>query len=189
VVPSHWYDTNQYQETGLETLRAVTILDKKSSRTVDNFPFTHIMLVNSKDGQTSSGLKKAIRLCKNVKSDAENEGKSINFPSFDIAATMYHADTNALGANVYYELSVLAETQRFLDYLTMNEVEAKKLLVPDGSRPIFDDQAKLAGLRSLSLEMDDLLRSVAMEQNPYLGSEPSLSAGRATIQTVFVPTN
>ena len=67
-----------------------------------------------------------------------------------------------------YELGILAEAQRFLDYLYHNEAFAKSLYVPDGSRIIFDTQDKYEGMKKLSVEMDDLLREVAKEQKPGL---------------------
>jgi hypothetical protein len=134
------------------------------------------------------GLKKAIRLCKSVKNDAEEENDtSITLPSFDIAATMYHADRRALSAGAAYELAILAEAQRFLDYLTMNQSEAVKLRVPDGSRVIFDTPQKLAGLRALSVEMDDLLREVAKEQSQSLAfGKPTLEQARAAVGGIFI---
>ena len=151
-------------------------LNTKVPETLDNLPFLHIKRVHERDAKTLGGLKKSIRLCKNVKSDAKSDGKTINLPSFDIAAIMYHADLAALLTGAVYELGILAETQRYLDWATTNESEAVKLLVPDGSRPILDTRAKLDGLRTLSVEMDDLAREVAKEQglSPVLG-EPSLS--------------
>jgi dipeptidyl aminopeptidase/acylaminoacyl peptidase len=134
------------------------------------------------------GLKKAIRLCKNVKNDAIDEGKKIAFPSFDIAATMYHADLSALQRCRYYEMAVLAETQRFLDYLYHNPGEAKALYVPDGSRRIFDTDEKYEGLKTLSIEMDDLAREVAKEQSSVLRTMDSvpLYESRETLRNAMI---
>lgn len=187
VVPSHWFDTVDYQTTLEEHDRGVTILNKKVPITIDNVPFLHIKRINDRDTQTMGGLKKAIRLCKNVKNDAEEEGTVIGLPSFDIASTMYHADPKALAVGAFYELGILAETQRFLDYLTQNEEEAKKLYVPDGSRKIFDTQEKLRGLRALSIEMDDLLTEVAKEQVPNLGPKPTWYDSRAALAKSVIP--
>jgi hypothetical protein len=188
VVASHWYNTAAYQASGQEHDRAVTILDKKAQQTLDNWPFMHIKRVHERDTLTLGGLKKAIRLCKNVKSDAEDDGTIIQLPSFDIAATMYHANLSALISIAGFELALLAETQRHLDFLTMNEDEAQKLVVPDGSRKIFDSRAKLNGLRSLSLEMDDLVREVAKEQDYLLAliAQPNLQASREAISKAHV---
>lgn len=185
VVPSHWYDTAEYQRTQDERDRAVTIANVKVPETIDNLPFVHIRRIHDRDVTVSGGLKKAIRLCKNVRSDADTE---IAFSSFDLAATMYHANQPALSSGSFYELAILAETQRHLDYLTMNEEAAKQLLVPDGSRRIFDSAAKLVALRQLSIEMDSLARDVAKEQNFTLSlGEPSLVDSRAALSSTYIP--
>lgn len=184
VVPSHWFDNEAYQQSGQEFERSVTIADKKVPETIDNLPFLHIKKVHDADLKTYSGMKKAIRLCKNVKADAESE---IALPSFDIAAMMYHADINALAANQFYELSVLAETQRFVDFLTMNENYAQTLIVPDRSRLIFNTRAKLDALRQLSIELDDLTLQVAREQDVLGRPAADLNTGRQRLKDVLIP--
>jgi hypothetical protein len=173
VVPSHWHDTAAYQQSRQQHDRAVYILNKKTSQTLSNRPFLHIKRVSDRCDEALGGLRKAIRLCKNVKADAIEEGTSISLPSFDIAATMFHADMQALKIGYLYELRILAETQRHLDFLYHNEAYAKALRVPDDSRVIFDTQEKYEGLKKLSMEMDDLLREVAKEQSPLLLREPA----------------
>lgn len=164
VVPSHWYDTADYQRTGQLHDRGVEILDRKAGRTLTNFPFKHIKLVSDRDATAASGLKKAIRLCKNVKADSDRD---IALPSFDLAAIMYHADMAALRMGVFHELAILAETQRHLDYLYHHPDEAKRLYVPDGTRQIFDTESKRNALLSLSCEMDELAKAVANEHDLF----------------------
>lgn len=190
VVPSHWWDTVEYQRSSNERDRGVVILNKKIPETINNLPFLHIARVHERDKEDAQGgLKKAIRLCKNVKNDAIEDGKDIPLPSFDIAAVMYHANHAALTANWIYELAVLAETQRYLDFLYHNKEFAKTLMVPDGSRRIFDTEAKWGGLMTLSIEMDELARQVAKEQNAALRSRDilSLDESRNAISGVRVP--
>lgn len=186
VIPAHWHDTAKYQEGHRDHDRAVTILDKKIMRTLHNFPFLHIALVDARDMETAGSLKKAIRLCKNVRNDADYE---IDLPSFDIAAIMYHADRDALWMGGAHELDILAETQRHLDYLYRNQAYAKTLQVPDGSRLIFDSEAKMTALLSLSCEMDDLIRQVAKEQSVRLALQerPLLAESRSAISSVSLP--
>jgi hypothetical protein len=164
----------------------VTILDHKAMRTIDNLPFLHITLVETMDKAVYGSLKKAIRLCKNVRSDAEHD---IDLPSFDIAALMYHANKDALAAGNIYELNILAETQRHLDFLYSNKDYAFSLKVPDGSRCILDSQAKFGALISLSIEMDDLLRRVANEQSPLLARKElhSLDESRSVLSSLYIP--
>jgi hypothetical protein len=160
VVPAHWYDTVDFQATGKETDRGVYIYNKKTEETIQNFPFMHITRVGVRCDSIGGGLRKAIRLCKNVKADSDCE---IILPSYDIAATMYHADMSALWWGQHNDLAVLTETQRFLDLLARDEELAKSLIVPDGSRKIFDTNDKLTGLLRLSIEIDELVNKVYEE--------------------------
>ncbi|MDR6434322.1 hypothetical protein [Brucella pseudogrignonensis] len=186
VVPSHWYDTAEYQTSSREADRAVTILDKNVPTTIDNWPFLHIQKIHDRDGSVDGGVKKAIRLAKNVKNDAETEGTKIALPSFDIASIMYHADLQALARGSIYELSVLAEAQRHLNFLSNNQSYAMTLAVPDGSRKIIDKAEKFIALQKLSFEFDDLVREVAIEQVRKLGLMPSLQEQRNILQDSYI---
>lgn len=188
VVPSHWHDTSDYQVTWREADRGVKILDKSVPESVLNMPFRHIERIDQRDAQARSGLKKAIRLLKNVKADAIEEGAKIPLPSFDIASVMWHADLRALAAGSVYELAIVAESVRHLDYLARNAAHAKTLLVPDGSRPIFNTVEKLEALIQLSLEMDDLALQVAREQQRALQQlEPSMPQIEEALRRAVVP--
>jgi len=163
VVPAHWYDTKEYQLSGRQADRAVTIYNKKTGETIDNFPFLHIERVGSRCDSINGGLRKAIRLCKNVKADSDRE---IQLSSYDIAAIMYHADMSVLRLGQYSDLAVLSETQRHLNALYQDSITASRLWVPDGSRVIFDTSEKRDWLLRLSIEMDELLKSVYHENFP-----------------------
>ncbi|RQR55960.1 hypothetical protein DIE21_04540 [Burkholderia sp. Bp9140] len=76
---------------------------------------------------------------------------------------MYHADMNALRLGQFTDLAVLAETQRHLDATYNDQEWARKLVVPDGSRRIFDNEKKWRWLLNLSLEIDELLNNVYSE--------------------------
>jgi hypothetical protein len=188
VVPAHWLDTIAYQSSGQEHDRGVTILNKDVPTTLDNLPFLHIKRVTERDTATLGSLKKAIRLSKNVKSDAEEDGRTIGLGSYEIAAILYHADAAALRAGSFYELQILAETQRYLDWLYHNKSEAQKLIVPDGSRQIFDSADKMSGLLTLSVEMDELMKEVGQEQNVLLRfGTPSLQQSREAVAKLYIP--
>lgn len=189
VVPSHWHDTSDYQVTWRETDRGVKILDKSIPESVLNMPFRHIERIDERDVQARSGLRKAIRLLKNVKADAIEEGSKIPLPSFDIASAMWHADLGALAAGSVYELAIVAEAVRHLDYLARNTAHAKTLMVPDGSRPIFNTVEKVEALIQLSLEMDDLALQIGREQDLLLKfAQPSLPQIEEVLRKARVPT-
>lgn len=183
VVPSHWHDTVDYQASRQKHDRAVTILDSHKSITLENWPFVHIKKVRERCDNTGGGLRKSIRLCKNLKAELEAEGQRVSISSFDIASMMYHANMGSLSAGSFYELAILAETQRHLDYLWGNKEEARRLVVPDGSRFIFDTEEKFTGLLHLSVAMDNLLREVAKEQSYLLSlsEKPMLDASREAV--------
>jgi hypothetical protein len=188
VVPAHWYDTADYQSSGREHDRGVTIVNKKVPVTIDNLPFLHIERMNSRDGSTYGGLKKAIRLAKNVKNDAENENVAAQLPSFDIAALLYHADQTALRTGYTYELAILREAQRFFDWCYQNQSAAKLLRTPDGSRIILDSVEKIQGLTAISVELDKLTKEVAKEQlGPFMLGEPSWASIDQVLKSTVVP--
>lgn len=184
VVPSHWYDTKDYQASGRQADRAVTIYNKKTGETIDNLPFLHIERVGTRCDSIGGGLRKAIRLCKNVKADSD---RGIQLSSYDIAAVMYHADMSALRLGQYSDLAVLSETQRHLDALYRDPVAAGKLAVPDGSRLIFDTEEKRTWLLLLSVEMDELLEKVCQENFPsFASSDTSREVKRVLLQALKV---
>jgi hypothetical protein len=163
-VPAHWHDTIDYQKTKQLADRGVTLWDRKLLRSIDNMPFRHIEKLALQDAMTLGGLKKAIRLAKSIKADAQDEGKVIDISSFDIASAVYYADSSALCVGYNFELAILAELQRHLDRLATSFEYARSLTTPDGTRKIFDSDAKLAGVRALSIEVDVLTEAVAREQ-------------------------
>ena len=189
VVPSNWFDTAAYQRSLSEVDRGVHILNKHVPERVLNMPFKHIQQINDRDQQSIGGLKKAIRLCKNVKADAESDGTKIELSSYDIASALWHADMAALTVGISNELAILAEATRFLDDLARRPDYARTLRVPDDSRYVFDSEAKIEGLRLLSLEMDDLSELVAREQSkaPWLWHTPSNGLVFEELRKAYVP--
>lgn len=165
VVPSHWHNTEDYQSTNREPDRAIYILDNKIPTSIFNKPFKHIEKITNKDAITLGGLKKSIRLCKHIKADAAKEGINITLPSFDIAATLWHANSVALISGYTNELAILVEVKRHLTFLHNNRAHTQSLRTPDDTRLIFDSESKFKGLELLLNEVNDLAVEVAKEQN------------------------
>lgn len=123
-----------------------------------------------------------------MKNDAENVASAMQLPSFDIAALMYHANQDALRSGSIYELAILRETQRFLDWCYRNPEAARQLRTPDGSRIILDSEAKAAGLLTISNEMDALAMEVAKEQVSALRTvNPLWSQIDEALRNSYVP--
>lgn len=189
VVPSNWFDTVAYQRTSNEVDRGVHILNKDVPERVLNTPFKHIQQIDTRDQVAAGGLKKAIRLCKNVKADAADDGTKIELSSYDIASALWHADMVALTVGITNELAILAEATRFLDDLVRRQSYARTLRVPDDSRFIFDSDEKLEALRLLSLEMDDLSERVAREQSktPWQWQSPTAAPIFEELKKAYIP--
>jgi hypothetical protein len=188
VVPSHWHDTTDWQSSQQKHDRGVKIFDKGTSATFLNMPFRHIKLIHERDQLVQSGLRKTIRLCKNVKADAENDGKDITVSSYDIAGLMWHCDLSRLIVNPANELQLLMVTQQHLDFLSRNIEYAKSLAAPDGSRFLLDSAAKVNGLVALSTELDDLAIEVAKEQSVALQyKQPTWQDINETLRKSYVP--
>lgn len=164
VVPAIWWDTDQYQLTNVESDRGVAILDNGKHVHIYNSPFVHIKRIKSKCDISNGGLRKSIRMLKNLKADAEAEGHSIGITSYDIASIMYHADAGNLRHNEYYELAVLGETQRWLNLLCSNHEYAKLLEVPNGTRMIFESEQQFIELRKLADAVDLLVSEILDER-------------------------
>lgn len=188
VVPSHWDDNAAYQSSSQEHDRGVTILNKAVPETLGNLPFLHIKRVHDRDTLALGGLKKAIRLTKSVKNDAENESSAAKLPSFDIAALLYHADQTALRSGYTYELAILRETQRFLDWCYQNKEAAKQLKTPDESRCILNTEDKFTALTTISVEMDALAKEVAREQLAGVSfGEPNWTQIDEALRKAYIP--
>ena len=189
VVPAHWNDTAEYQWRRLPHFRGVTIFDSKKWSAIENLPFLHIQKIAERCDSVRGALRMAIRLCKNVKADAGEEGRKIELPSFDIAALMWHLERSALSDGSLYELSVLAAVQEFLDRLYHDDVFARSLETPDGLRKVIDTPAKYGAVRLLSFEFDHLLKEVARECDPYLFGSGHLAhqTYRDGISAVYIP--
>lgn len=187
VVPAHWDDNTTYQALLELHERGVTILDKKVPTTLGNLPFLHIKRVTDRDDACLGSLKKAIRLTKNVKNDADS-ASAAKLPSFDIAALLFHSDQNALKLGGFYELAILAEAQRFFDWCYHNKDQAKLLRTPDNTRAILDSEDKFSGLTAISVELDALTKEVAREQSAQLRySDPSRSQIDQVLKSSLVP--
>ncbi|WP_455947961.1 hypothetical protein [Lelliottia jeotgali] len=164
VVPSLWWNGTQYQSSGEAHDRGVAIYNKEEHSTIKNLPFLHIKMITDACNSTFGGLRKSIRLLKNVKADANEDHESIKLSSYDIAGLMYHADRSILRAGLVTELAILAETQRHLEYLVSNESHAESLRTPDNTRCIIDSPRKFSDLRDLSHEITRLMDKVSREQ-------------------------
>lgn len=162
VIPSHWYDTANYQRTQELKDRGVYIYLKRENDRALNFPFLHIHQIQSKDDMTLGGAKKVIRLLKTLIADYE-DGLEIELSSYDVASLVWHFDNDQLRVQSWNELALLGVAKFGLDGMIANEAHTKALNTPDGTRKIIDKAEKFSGLIKLRNEVNDLVLEVAQE--------------------------
>lgn len=162
VIPCHWHDTSTWQYSGDRKDRGVKILDAKEGATILNMPFLHIDKIHQKDLLCAGGVKKVIRLLKNVSADADiADAKRLS--SYDIAGLVWHFPDNELSVQVWNELALVAVAQSNLERLLANPSIALNLRTPDGSRCILDDTKKFSCLEVLQSELNDLAEQIVSE--------------------------
>jgi hypothetical protein len=161
VVPSHWHNTAAYQRSLQKHDRGVNVWDERLQDTVANMPFLHIKRIGDRCSTCQGGLRKCIRLAKNLKQDAVLEGRQIDLPSYDIAALFWHADHANLNQPAWRELALLDAAQAFVASLVSNPSQAQLLRTPDETRRILDTAQKVAALGALAQELTQLCDDVA----------------------------
>lgn len=164
VVPSHWHNTQKWFDTKDYAYRYVNILDNHAGVTIDNRPFLHIRNVANKCALVGGGLRKVIRLLKNLKYDADAE---IRLSSYDIASIAYHMSDALLRRGPYLDLQLLGTAAAHLATIITNDDYRKSLWVPDGSRQIFDKPEKLSQTIALFGELHSLADEVRQAISPY----------------------
>lgn len=169
VVPAHWVETNEYIKYKLSYDRGINILNKSIPSTFLNLPFKHIQSIEKVCIHLTEGsLRKSIRLCKNIKADLIAEGRSIYLTSYDLASIMYYADKEALKLGKTNALAIVRETQRLFDYLYNNQIYAKAMTTPDGTRRIFDSSNKIDSLLTMSVALDNLVDDLINDLGFYI---------------------
>lgn len=170
VVPAHWHDTTNYQSTGEKHYREIGILDKSIPTVVRNRPFMHMKMINDKDQNTNGGTKKAIRLIKSLRNDADYE---LSLSSYDIASLVWHFDASRLSVSTFQELGIVALTLAAFKELSGDKAKAQSLNTPDGSRKIIDDEQKFRSVQILTSDLEELAIEIAREISPAYRMYPT----------------
>ncbi len=160
VVPSNWFDTNEYARTQLKVVRGVQILDAYAKTRIKNTPFLHNASIDRRDAETGGGLRKAARLMKSLKYDSE----SIELSSYDLVSIACNIRAHRLSVPKERELSILGTCLDFGRSLQADATLRGGISVPDGHRKVFGDgYATVPGLNQLVSELERLAADVLNE--------------------------
>ena len=160
VVPSNWFNTNDYARYQAKIYRGVEILDIKAKRRLKNTPFLHNEYIARKDSRTNGGLRKAARLMKSLKYDSEQ----VELSSYDIVSIAYNIPEERLKIPYGQDLLILDVCLDFCLQLTKNNELRVNVEVPDGHRKVFTEgHATVLGLSQLTAELQGLVADVLNE--------------------------
>lgn len=166
VVPSNWFNSNDYANYGNEIYRGVQVLDKKAMVRNKNFPFLFNYRIENKDKNRNGLTRMLIRLLKTLRADSDDSGIAIDFSSFDICSVVYRYPDSLLVKDLRMPLSILKNLLDWLDIIIQNTEIRNGLKVVDDSRKIFNENNKLQELAKLRAELN-LVYEGAMKENLY----------------------
>lgn len=181
IVPALWFDSTEYQSHKQESLRGINVYHKNDHTLTRNYPFKHIQRVEEKDRYYEGNLKRVIRLLKNIIADLPDQKKRIakKLTSYDIAAIAFHMN-NQLRAPAYLQLGLVEKTRQHLDLLCLLEEYRAGLIVPDGTRKIFDHADKIEALELVKEECSALAQAVYRDLAPHSTTyDPSVIINKA----------
>jgi len=163
VVIANWYKTLAYHQWGANIHRGINVLNNNTGTTIHNLPFLHNFHIEQKDKRTNTGLRKAIRLLKTLKYDAE---PVLAISSYDVAALAHAApDADLTVASGQY-LHLAINVNGFLKKCIADSRFRDSLEVPNGTRKIFGGNgATLAALQALQRELETLLNRITVEKS------------------------
>ena len=164
VVPANWFNSNKYTETNDKIYRGVQIYNKRTNERILNYPFWFNDLLKEKDSSTAGVFKRAIRLLKTIKADAERiEGTKIKFSSYAISSLLYTVPNKKywIGESPLTLLKIINETLAFYGH-TENYY---KLTDPLGNK--LNSSETVEGVRKLqsitSLILNDIGEDIHRE--------------------------
>jgi hypothetical protein len=168
IVPACWFHSHDYQRTGVKHHKGVEIYHKGEHRLIRNQPFLHIKRVNDKDLVYSGNLKKVVRLMKNLIADMPEYKKRVakKLSSYDITAIGYDMN-DQLHCPSYLSIGLVEKLRSHLTLLVDSTEQRDRILVPDGTRKVFDTPDKVEALQILHSEVTDLAVSIYKSIDPY----------------------
>lgn len=163
VVPSHWHDTLEWKQTGEKAHRDIYVLDSHKNERIRNKPFMHIQKVERKCLSVGGGLRKVIRLLKNIRYDATPE---IKLSSYDIASMAWHMSNVDLQVPFGVDLLLVERARSHLKFILEHAWYRDTLWVPDNSRKIFEKADTLSATARLYAEVDQLAKDIYSQLDP-----------------------
>lgn len=175
VVPSNWYNTNDYAKYNIEIFRGVEVLNKKLMIRNENFPFLFNYRLQEKDKQHNGITRMLIRLLKTIRADSEENNLKIDFSSFDICSIIYRYPEHLLVNDLRFLFDIIKNLLNWMEMIIYNPSIHFTLQVVDDSRKIFDETKKLEEFKKLYTELKFVYEGALQEYRYGLITEAHLN--------------
>ncbi|MBS1960496.1 MAG: hypothetical protein JST80_13545 [Bdellovibrionales bacterium] len=156
VVICNWVKNQDYEKDENKFHLGIRIRDVESGQWIENYPFMHNAMLNYRDSQAHGNHKRAIRLLKSLKEDAD---QNIIASSYDICGLVYNCSVERMES--FSNEPQFQFLQRFVEYLRALETNSylrDSLKVPNQTRPLFgSDGLSVSEMRKLTDELSELL--------------------------------
>jgi hypothetical protein len=158
VVISNWWNTVEYQTSGVAFQRGVKVFDSRANIRIENRPFLHNARIDQRDRLLNGNVRKVARLLKSLKYDADGK---VNMSSYDITSIAYRMPDALMRPGHGAELLLVENTRGFLRLLLDDSALRASLRVPNEMRAIFGPEgASVEGLSQLFKETQDLVDDI-----------------------------
>jgi hypothetical protein len=135
LIFANWFNTNEYVKSRQEKYRGLTILDSEGNRRRLSLPFFHNSLIAEKDERSGGAARKLIRLINSLLFDA---GEKNGLSDYDIASLIWNMPERNLSYGHGQEIQLVNSGYDYLIYVLTNEAYRTNLMVPNGTRRLFD---------------------------------------------------
>jgi hypothetical protein len=161
IVFAYWYNSDKYQEVKDEFYRGIYLYNFKKKTKHRDFPFATIHNVNVKGDNTNDGLRKGVRLLKNLRADSEIELKVLK--SFQLNSIVYSIDNAPLSYNVGDEIRIARVVSEQMGKLIDEPIYRKSIVSPNGvEKPLIDDDT-VPELVLLKSDLDTLIEDASKD--------------------------
>lgn len=156
------FNSQEYVNTRVTHLRAISLYNMSSDTCHEDHPFTHIYEVDKKDTNfyVRGNLRRIVRLLKSLKMDAD---KKIELSSFMITSIMYHMEDSKFYVSNDKLSQLLVNASLHLDKVLSNENYRLQLKSPNKKENLFvsGDSKVLTEVRKLKNELDVTIADLA----------------------------
>jgi hypothetical protein len=160
IVFCFWYHSDEFNKSKDEFYKGVYLYRFPSKEKVRDFPFATIANVNTKGTETIDGSRKAIRLLKNLKADADND---IFLSSFQLTSLVHSMHNSILWYKEGGEMSIAQAVSLHIDKICNDSAFRKAIKSPNGIELPFIKDDTVQELEKLNRDLTVLISDTSTE--------------------------